>query len=491
MQEGLFILAAGALLGVTVAASVAAQRLRLPALILFLLIGMVAGSDGAGVIQLHDHDLARQIGTGALALILFDGGLGTHFGSLRPVLRPAVALATAGTVVTALVTGLAAAALLNISILSGLLLGAIMSSTDGAAVFALLRGSRLRHRLVHTLEGEAGMNDPVAVLLVVGFVDWIRQPDYGLIDMLGLFVGELAIGAIAGILAGRAGGELLRRVTLPGPGLYPVATVATAAFAYGAADSMHGSGFLAVYLAGLTFMSSHPPAQMTIAVFHEGVAWLAQAGLFLTLGLLVDPARLGAVLIPGIVLAVFVVCVARPVAVVTATALDSFTPADRMLLSWAGLRGGVPVVLATLPVIAGVDGSARFFDVVFVVVVLSTLVQGMTIEPLARVLRLLENQDDGYGVPVLEQLPWGMHHGDPAHPVMLGGLRVVEHLRSRIDAAGALVALADGRHAITGPTVTVGSADALARYAAQRLVRAQDDGERAWWHELARTLRGR
>jgi len=493
VSEGLFILAAGALLAGTIGAAVFADALRVPALVLFLALGMAAGSDGAGLIGFDDYEVARRIGTLALSLILFEGGLSMTFSDLRPVLRPAFSLAVVGTTVTALLIGVAAAALLGISPITGLLLGSVLASTDGAAVFSMLRGSRLNLRLVRTLEGEAGLNDPVAILLVIGFINWIQQPGYGLGEMLGLFLSQLTIGAAAGLLAGSVGAAVLRRVTLPSTALYPVATVAVGAIAYGLADASSGSGFLAVYLAGLSLISSHPPAQMTLAIFHRGAAWLAQAALFLTLGLLVFPAQLGSALIPGTLLAAFAMVVARPLAVAVATALDHFTPAERLLLSWAGLRGGVAVVLATLPVIAGISGATKFFNVVFVIVVLTTLVQGMTIEPVARRLGLLlddRRSAAAAAAPALEQVPWQPELGNPAHPVAVDGLAVVEHLRVRADAAGALVTLADGRHALTGPTLTVGPADALGRYATQRLAAAGDDAERAWWRGVALALRG-
>ena len=487
MHEGVFVLVAGALLAGTLVAAVVAHALKVPALVLFLVLGLVAGSDGAGLIRFEDYDVARQIGTFALSVILFEGGLSGSVAELRPVARPAIALAVAGTIVTALLTSVAACVLLGLDLLDGLLIGAILASTDGAAVFALLRGSRLSSRLVRTLEGEAGLNDPVAVLLVVGFVEWRMDPGYGLENMIGLFVSELAIGAAAGIAAGRAGAALVQRATLPSPGLYPVLTVAIGAVAYGAADALHGSGFLAVYLAGLCLSGVRRQETPAIATFHHGMAWLAQVTLFLTLGLLAFPSQLGAALIPGTLLAVFVTCVARPLAVTAVTAADPFTPAERMLLGWAGLRGGVPVVLATLPVIAGVPGSVRFFDVVFVVVVLSTLAQGMTMEPLARALGLLAGEGAG-----LEERGWDPAHGDPAHPVAVAGARVVEHLLVRADRGAALVVLGDGRYAITGQTVALGPREALRGYADERLARAGDDlADRAWWGELAAALRPR
>ena len=226
-------------------------RLRLPGLVLFLGVGMALGSDGAGWIDFGDYHLARRIGVIALALILFEGGLSAGFAEIRPVLRPAVALATGGTVITAVITGLVAAWLFDFSTLEGLLLGAILASTDSAAIFALLRGSTLRRRLARTLEGEAGFNDPVAVILVLGFIDWIRKPDYGLADMALLLVRQLGIGLAVGLAVGWLSVQAIQRVRLNTAGLYPVATIAMAALSFGVADVLHGSGFLAVYLVGL------------------------------------------------------------------------------------------------------------------------------------------------------------------------------------------------------------------------------------------------
>jgi cell volume regulation protein A len=550
MGEGVFVLAAGALVAGTLLASIVAGSLRLPALVLFMGVGMVAGSDGAKWISFDNYDVARQIGTAALCLIMFEGGLTTSFADLRPMLRPAIGLAVVGTIVTALLTGVVATVLLGLPLLHGLLLGSILASTDGAAVFAMLRGSGLPKRVVNTLEGEAGLNDPVAVLLVLGFIAWIETPGYGVVDMAGLFVSELTIGALAGLLVGRGAAEAMRRLRLPGSGLYPAGTIATAAIAYGAAQTLGGSGFLAVYLAGLMLSSTPGPAQMTITIFHDGAAWFAQVALFLTLGLLVFPSQLGAVWTQGVLLATFLMLVARPVAVAIATSFDRFTRDERLLLSWAGLRGGVPVVLATYPVIAGVSGSLKFFNVVFVAVVITTLVQGMTFEPLARWLGLMRKAEDAPTVaaraatvaarvgkvfvpptpptapPVPEptphpvtmpvpmpapaplQLPqplpqpapapaptpqavhgpWLDEHGDPAHPVSLHSIPVVEHVRTRRDAPGALVKLADGRLAITGATLTVAPAADLQRYVTRRLSQAVDSDERAWWTSLAVTL---
>ncbi len=591
MADGILILAAGALLAAGLAASLLAGRLRLPGLLLFLAVGMAIGSDGAGWIAFDDYELARRIGVIALALILFEGGLTAGVAEIRPVLRPSLGLAVVGTAVTAVVAGLAAAWLFDFSVLEGLLLGSILASTDGAAIFALLRGSTLRRRLARTMEGEAGFNDPVAVLLVLGFIEWIQRPGYGLADLLGLFAQQLVVGAAVGAAAGWLAAAAFRRAKLNTAGLYPVASIAAAALAYGAADSLHGSGFLAVYLTGLALGSAPIPARQTVTAFHQGLAWVAQIALFLSLGLLVFPSQLGEVWAPGTVLALVIVFVARPLATLAATALDRFTLAERVVLSWAGLRGAVPVVLATFPVIAHVPQSLQFFNIVFFAVAVSTLLQGVTFEPLARALGLTTSQpalprplaETGtirrlgaeiveypvsasdamvgsrvreLGLPrdallnvivrgdqalpprgstrieagdrlhimvrqeVSHLLPallerwragpwtrpsrlrptvratsviytvraWRRDDGNPAHPDAVLDIGVHEHLRTRRDAPGALLALEDGRYAISGPTLAVGSADQLQRYARQRIRRSEGEAEQAWWQEIIGAL---
>ena len=295
MPDGERILIVGALLAAALAASLVAGRVRLPGLLLFLGLGMAIGSDGLDLIKFDDFELAETIGVIALALILFEGGLTAGWGEIRPVLQPAIGLALPGTLVTAGVAGLAASWLFDFSTLEGLLVGAIVSSTDGAAVFSLLRGAGLRKRLERTLEGEAGFNDPIAVLLVLGFIEWILHPGYGIVDMLGLFAQQLGLGLVAGVAIGWLATQAFESMRLSSPGLYPVASLATAALAYGAAETLGGSGFLAVYLAGLGLGSANIPAKRTVTAFHEGMAWVAQLTMFLTLGLLVFPADLGEV----------------------------------------------------------------------------------------------------------------------------------------------------------------------------------------------------
>jgi potassium/hydrogen antiporter len=594
MTEGELFLVAGALLAGGIAASLVAARVRLPALLLFLAIGMLIGSDGTGWIEFgrteEDYELARAIGVIALALILFEGGLDSGFIEIRSVLRPALSLAVLGTFLTAVIVGVTATLLFDFTTLEGLLIGSIVASTDGAAIFALLRGSTLRRPLARTLEGEAGFNDPVAVLLVIGFIEWIQQPDYGAPDMALLFVRQLGIGAVIGLLVGWLAVQGLSRARLDTVGLYPVASLATAGLSFGAADTLDGSGFLASYLTGLVLGSAAIPAKRTVTVFHQGVAWVAQIALFLTLGLLVFPSQLDEFWLEGFVLA-FVLLVGRPLATAVATAFDPFSTADRITLGWAGLRGAVPVVLAIFPVIEGVPDSLRFFNVVFFAVVISTLVQGPTFEPLARSLGVTTSEpalprplaetgtirrlgaeiveypvgpDDAIvgrvvrdlGLPrdallsvivrgseailprgstriepgdrlhvvvrqeVAQQVPemlhrwragpvgapprpteplraraavftarpWTEEDGDPGFPSSVLGIEVLEHLRTRRDTRGALVLLADGRYAVSGPLLAVGGPAQLQRYARRRLGEENDEAARAWWQEVIGAL---
>ena len=388
VADGHLILEAGALLAAGLVASFLAMRLRVPSLVLFVGVGMLIGSDGLGLIQFDDYRLARTIGVVSLALILFEGGLTSGLLHLRPVLGAAVSLASVGTVLTALIVGLGAAALFGLSTDEGLLLGAILSSTDGAAIFALLRGSTLSRKLTQTLEGESGLNDPVAVLLVLAFIELLSKPSYGAADVLVLFVRELGIGLLIGWLVGAVAVYALRRVRLATAGLYPVASLTVAALAYGGADTLHGSGFLAVYLTGLMLGSATIPAERTIVSFHQGLGWVAQVAMFLTLGLLVFPDQLPSVALKGTVLALVLVFVARPVAVAISTLPFAYNWRERAILGWAGLRGAVPVVLATFPVIQHVPHSVHFFNIVFFAVLVSTVVQGSTFETFARRLRV-------------------------------------------------------------------------------------------------------
>lgn len=378
------LLVAGALLASGIGAALAADRVRVPGLLLFLALGMVVGSDGLGGVDFGDAELAQTIGTIGLVLILFEGGLSAGWPEIRPVVLTAVGLATVGTFVTAMVTGLAAIWIFDLSTLQGLILGSAVAATDSAAIFAVLRGSRLERRLARTLEGESGMNDPVALLLVVGFGEWITEPGFGAPDMLLLFGVKLSLGALFGIGLGWAARRAIREVSLPSQGLYPVASAAAAALSYGIAEALGGSGFLAVYVAALVLGTGSIPGRSTVVAFHQGLAWLAQIGLFFVLGLLVHPSQLLDVSGKGLLLSALLILLARPLAAMLLALPGRFALRERAILSWAGLRGAIPIWLATFPVVAGVAEANVIFNVVFFVVVTSTLVQGATIEPLAR-----------------------------------------------------------------------------------------------------------
>ena len=588
---GQTVLIAGGLMAFALLASFVAARIRVPGLVLFLAIGMLVGSDALGLVEFGDYELARDLGLIALALILFEGGLAAGFGEIRPVLRTSLLLATFGTLATAVITGLAAAWLLDLTTLEGMLLGSIVASTDAAAVFAVLRGSGLRRKLARTLEGEAGLNDPVAALLVIGFIDWIQQPDYGPVDMAGLLVVELGIGLIVGLVAGWLALQAFRRLDFEAPGLYPVASVTAAALSFGLADVAHGSGLLAVYLTGMVLGTVRIPAKRSVVTFHEGLAWVAQLSMFLMLGLLVFPSQFGDVWLEGTALALVLAVVARPVATLLTTIGSGFTLPERTMLGWAGLRGAIPVVFATFAVTEGVKDGVELFNIVFFAVLLSTVLQGISIEPVARLLgvtssqpalpqplaetgtirslgaevveypvapgdaaagsrvrdlglprdalvnvivrgdralpprgstrieagdrlhvvvtrqaaseldALLDRWRDGPlgppprvrprlrgGLPVFMVRRWEEDDGDPAMPQSVAGRKVIEHLRTRHDVEGCLVVLEDGRYAVGGPLLVIGSATQVQDHARKRLRLAADDAEVAWWQEVIGAL---
>jgi cell volume regulation protein A len=304
------------------------------------------------------------------------------------VLGTAVSLALVATLVTALVAGLAAALLFDLSVKQGLLLGAILSATDGAAVFALMRGERLPSRLARTLEGEAGFNDPVAVLLVLAMIKLLQHSGYGVDHAIWFFLRELVVGLAVGAGLGWLTGYALARGKAIPAALALVGSLAVAAIAFGTATLLEGSGFLAVYVAGLTLGGMRVEQRPALLAFHEGLSTVAEIGLFLALGLLVFPSQLGGVALKSILLALVIAFVARPIAVVVATVRRGLGRNELAVLSWAGLRGAVPVVLATFAVIADVPRGVHFFNIVFFAVLISTLIQGSTVGWLARRLKV-------------------------------------------------------------------------------------------------------
>lgn len=384
------LLLAGGLLIISILASKLSGLLGVPALVVFLAIGMLAGSDGVGGIYFDNARLAQAVGIAAMAFILFSGGLDTPVNRIKPVLKAGMSLASLGVVLTSLLAGLFAAWILKLPLLVGLLLGAVISSTDAAAVFSILRSKslRLKEPLEPLLELESGSNDPMAVILTIGLVGLITNPATSLLSLLGMLVVQLTIGALAGYAAGRLGVWLLNTLRLQQDGLYPVVTIALVTLVYGGVTLIGGSGFLAIYLAGIIMGNQDFIHKNSLVRFHDGLAWLMQIAMFLTLGLLVFPSELAAVAGVSLAIAAFLILVARPVAVFLSLSLSRLPRRDKLLISWVGLRGAAPIILATFPLVAGLPQAPMIFNVVFFVVLTSVLLQGTTIPVVARWLRL-------------------------------------------------------------------------------------------------------
>lgn len=378
------------LLILSVAASKFSERFGIPALSLFLLIGMLAGSEGLGGIYFDDPVIAQAIGFFALAVILFSGGLETHWGSIRGVMKESLVLATLGVSLTALILGVAAHYILGVSLLEGLLIGAITSSTDAAAVFALLRASgiRLKEKLSPILELESGSNDPMAVFLTISLIQLIQNPDQPWVNLIGLFFQQMLLGGILGVLFGKLLLYMINRLRLGYEGLYPVLALGIILLTFGAATLIGGSPFLAVYLAGLTLGRSDFLHKRGLIRFYEGLAWLFQIVMFLALGLFVFPSRVISVFVPGMILAIILIFIARPLSVWLCMLPFRLPTRDKNFIAWVGLRGAVPIILATYPRLAGIEQSDLIFNIIFFVVLTSLLIQGTTISTTARLLKV-------------------------------------------------------------------------------------------------------
>lgn len=375
------LLSGAALVLAGILSSLVAKRFGAPLLLVFLVVGMLAGEDGPGGVRFDDYQMTYIVGATSLAIILFDGGLRTRLSQVRDAVLPSILLATVGVVVTATLTGLAAMAVLDLSWLESLLLGSLIASTDAAAVFFLLRsgGLELRRRVTATLEVESSTNDPVAVFLTLALVEILTVGK----GEVSLYVfEELARAFIIGGLLGYGGGRaivwLINKVELP-HGLHPIFVVASAVSLFALASVAHGSGFLAVYIAGLVLGNRPVRAFASVLSFHDAVTWLCQIVMFLVLGLLVTPSALLTFLVPGAVISAFLMIVGRPVAVALCLLPFGYTKKETAFVGWVGLRGAVGVFLASIPVLAGVPNAGVFFNIGFFVVLTSLLVQGWTI----------------------------------------------------------------------------------------------------------------
>lgn len=382
-EQGMLVVAG--LLALSVLASKVSAKVGIPATLVFLAVGMFAGSDGPGGIWFDSVATAQHLGIVALAFILFSGGMGTHLNLVKKYFAPAVSLATIGVVVTAGLIGIAAHFWLGFTLYEGLLLGAIIAPTDAAAVFSTVRtqGIRLPERVETLVEAESGVNDPAAVFLTLGFVGALKTGTR-LDASLGVsFLTQMGLGAAAGILFGWLGVKFMKRVRLEVESLYSVVTVCLVLASMAATTLIGGSGFLAAYLTGLLFGNGDFRMRKSLGKFVENMAWLLQIAMFLVLGLLVFPSKLPNVAVGGILIVTLLTFVARPLGVIVALTPFRVSWREQALVCWCGLRGAVPIVLATFPLLAGLEHAHEIFDVVFFVVLVSTLLQGLTIKPVS------------------------------------------------------------------------------------------------------------
>lgn len=406
MHDYLIFLIVGGILAASLLIAHIASRLSVPSLVAFLVLGMLLGSDGIGSISFDNIELARLVGEVGLVAILFEGGLSTSWRRLRQVAVPATLLSTVGVFVTALLTGVAAYVLFDLSWVSSLLLGAVVSSTDAAAVFATLRFTNIRRRLARTLEAETGGNDPVAIALTIGLISWIQQPAYTAGDFILLLIQQLGLGLLVGIAFGALAVRVFSHLPQSVGTFAPVASVAACTLSFGVAGAMGGSGFLAVYLVGLAIGSTPSRYRSQLTMFHEGLAFVSQVAMFVVLGLLVFPHQLLPVAGASILLALLLVFIARPVAVWVSTIFSSFTWQERSLLGWAGLRGAVPIVLGTIVLSSEIKGAETIFNAVFFVVIVSALIQGTTLEWVAQKLGVVDrltDADDAHKPDILDK----------------------------------------------------------------------------------------
>ncbi|MGW1161924.1 potassium/proton antiporter [Streptomyces sp. NPDC002519] len=482
---------------IAVAAVRVSSRSGLPSLLVYLGIGIAMGQDGVAGIHFNNAELTQVIGYAALVVILAEGGLGTKWKEIRPALPAASSMALLGVAVSVGITAAGAHYLSGLEWRQALIIGAVVSSTDAAAVFSVLRKVPLPTRVTGVLEAESGFNDAPVVILVVAFsTAGPVEPWYRLLLEI---CAELAIGAAIGLAVGWLGAWGLRHVALPASGLYPIAVMAIAVTAYAGGALAHGSGFLAVYLASMMLGNAKLPHWPATRGFAEGLGWIAQIGMFVLLGLLVTPHELGDDVLPALVIGLALTMVARPLSVMLSLLPFRVPWQEQTLMSWAGLRGAVPIILATIPMVNGVAGSRRIFNIVFVLVVVYTLIQGPTLPWLARVLRLgkgPEAADLGIESAPLERLRGHLLSVAIPEGSRMHGVEVSE-LRLPPGAAVTLV-VRDGASFVPLPSTVLRHGDELlvvatdqVRDAAERRLRAVGQGGKlAGWLGLGNGAAG-
>ena len=384
------LIAIAIILLLSVFASKASEKYGIPALLLFLFLGMLAGSEGPGGIYFDDAWLAQALGVVALAFILFAGGLDTHWSEVRPVSGPSLILSTLGVAITAAIVGVTAFFLFGFSLLEGLLLGSIIPSTDAAAVFSVLRSRNigLPDRVKYLLEFESGSNDPMAVFLTLAVISLLGQDANPATLLTQMFLKQMALGSILGFLLGWVLVWIVNHIGLDTEGLYPVLTLSSVLLIYGVTAFLGGNGFLGIYIAGLVMGNKNFVHKKSLVRFHDAVAWLMQIVMFLILGLLVFPSQLVPVIGIGLLLSGLLMFLARPIAVFVCLSVSQFDLNEKLLIAWVGLRGAVPIILATFPLLANVPNANRIFNLVFFIVLTSVLFQGTSIPLVVRYLGL-------------------------------------------------------------------------------------------------------
>ncbi len=365
-------------------------RVGVPALILFMFLGMLLGSDILGLIHFSSAKTAQMVGVFALIVILFEGGLQTQWKHVRPVLAGSAVLATVGVVITTSIVAIAAHYVLSIGWLESFLLGSIVGSTDAAAVFSVLSGQNIKQKLSSTLEAESGTNDPMAMFLTIVFIEWILMPEISAWSFVGMFLLQMGLGLLFGFGLGFFASKTMNMIKLDAGGLYAVLSAGFAIFIYSLTAVLGGSGLLAVYIAAMIIGNRELTHSHSIFSFHEGFAWLMQIVMFVILGLLVFPSELASwdLIWKGLILSFVLLAIARPIAVFVSTMFFPYTMREKWFISWSGLRGAVPIVLATFPMLAGIQNSTLYFNIVFFIVLTSALLQGSTIPYVADLLKL-------------------------------------------------------------------------------------------------------
>ncbi|PKO00440.1 MAG: potassium/proton antiporter [Chloroflexi bacterium HGW-Chloroflexi-4] len=428
----IILIVVAVLILLSVIVSKISERFGVPLLLLFLALGMLAGSEGFGGIHFDDPYLTQNISIIALTIILFSGGLDTPWKSVKSVMKEGISLATFGVILTAAVFGLFTYFILKLSLMESMLVGAIISSTDAAAVFAILRsrGINLKGRLSPLLELESGSNDPMAVLLTITLISFITNKSDSILAAVGLLLLQLVIGVIVGWIMSKISLFLINKIKLGYEGLYQILIIGLLFLTFGAATLLKGSGFLSVYLLGVLLGKEDFLHKRSVLRFFDSTAWFSQIILFLTLGLLVFPSRLLPVMLPGLGLAMILIFLARPTAIFISLAPFHFSIREKLFISWVGLRGAVPIVLATYPLVAGIVHADLIFNIVFFVVVISVLLQGTLLPWIAKKLDLESREPPKKKMPLEivagEMIPSELKEIEITTPSKVDGKTIVE-----------------------------------------------------------------